>query len=241
MPSEAGFTIEDTLVNHKTGICVPSTPCQRHPADWVDPTRQTFTRRQCLSCPGLGDCATAARRDRPDYGTWAGIWINGDFTAKQHLLGSRNPAPQPQPLVPQPPSVTPPRPVPDRARPSRVGRLCTTAPPPPVAALITARATGHCEIIAPGCTHQQAAIFARRRATPPTPLGSPADYLAACHNCIDLIEHTATPTALDLGYIVDRRSCTSTVALLWRQHRWVYLDTRGRLQPSGGTALAANG
>ncbi|WP_197048071.1 WhiB family transcriptional regulator [Mycobacterium paragordonae] len=227
-------------MNHKTGILAPSTPCQRHPVDWLDPTRTALTRQLCLTCPGLTACAQAAHRDRPDYGMWAGVWIDGDFTAKEHLLGCQNPVHEPTTpaVAPQTPGVRLSWRAPGRARHRRVGKLCTAAPPAQLAALITARAAGHCEIMAPACTYQQSAIFTRRRAASPTPLGSPADALAACRNCIDLIEHTATPTALDLGYIVDPRSCTSTVALLWRQHRWVYLDTRGRLHRCEGPTQA---
>ena len=53
--------------------------------------------------------------------------------------------------------------------------------------------------------------------------------IAACGNCVDLIEHTDIPTVLDLGYLVDARSPTSVTAMLWRQHRWAYLDIRGRI------------
>ncbi|KPN46600.1 hypothetical protein AN933_25730 [Mycobacterium intracellulare subsp. chimaera] len=93
--------------------------------------------------------------------------------------------------------------------------------------------------MAPACTYQQSVIFSRRRRRDRTPLSSPADAIAACHLCIDLIEHTDVPTALDLGYLVDARRCTSTAAMLWRQHRWVYLDTRGQLHPTGGATLTA--
>jgi hypothetical protein len=175
---------------------------------------------------------------------WAGVWIDGDLAVKQHLLGLPHPdigpSLTPQSPDPQPHPPTPPPPAPagsPPARRARVGKLPTTPPAPAVAALITARASGHCEIMAPACTHQQSAIFTRRRRTARTALTSPADAIAACRNCIDLIEHTDTPTALDLGYLVDPRSTTSTAPMLWRQHRWVYLDTRGRLHPTGGPDL----
>ena len=48
-------------------------------------------------------------------------------------------------------------------RRSCVGKLLTTTPPPAIAAQITARASGHCEVMAPACTYQQALIFCRRR------------------------------------------------------------------------------
>jgi hypothetical protein len=114
-------------------------------------------------------------------------------------------------------------------RRSCVGTLLTTTVPPAIAAQITARASGHCEVMAPACTFQQAVIFCRRRAETPRGFTSPADGIAACGNCVDLIEHTDIPTVLDLGYLVDARSPTSVTAMLWRQHHWAYLDIRGRI------------
>ena len=171
---------------------------------------------------------------------WAGVWINSDFDNKQHLLvGHAQPTPSRKPDEHQAitqAAVTTGR-QPRCGRRIRVGKLLIASPPPAIAAQITARASGNCEIMAPACTYQQAAIFSRRRRATRRPLGSPADAIAACRNCIDLIEHTDIPTALDLGYIVDPRSTTSTTAMLWRQHRWVYLDTRGRIHDTGDPSL----
>jgi hypothetical protein len=232
-------------VNRKNDAFPPSTPCLQHPGDWFDPHQRALTAHQCLSCPTLADCAAGALHHRPNYGMWAGVWINGDFADKHRLLtltaAGLAPSPIPDPPAPQPLSPTTPprlaaRPRPGRTR--RVGTLATPAVGPAVAALITARSAGHCEVMAPGCTYQQCAIFSRRRRADRSPLCSPADAVASCHNCVDLIEHSALPTALDLGYVVDPRSCTSTTAMLWRQHRWSYLDTRGQRRPAGGPTLA---
>lgn len=229
-------------MNHKTDILPPSTPCQHEPGDWFDQHRRALTRRHCLNCTSRRVCADTAMQLRPPHGMWAGIWIDGDFTAKEHLFASQRFTPLP--AAPQPDDDTTDntdnidtiaaaraRPLPPDNRRRRVGRLPTTAPPPQVAALITARASAHCEIMAPACTYTQAAIFTRRRVSAPGVLASPADAVAACANCIELIEHTELPTALDLGYLVDARTATSGVAMWWRHHRWVYLDTRGHLQP----------
>lgn len=216
------------------------TPCQQNPADWCDPKRRSFTRQQCLQCPLRNQCARATLRSQPSYGMWAGIWINHDFTNKQHLLLA-DPLPTPPPTVdPTASAATPVTRAPRHRGPRRirVGTLLLATPAPAIAALITARASGHCEVMAPACTYQQAAIFSRRRRTvTPRDLASPADGIAACHNCIDLIEHTDIPTAMDLGYLVDPRTTTSTTAMLWRQHRWAYLDTRGHIHDISAPAL----
>ncbi len=117
-------------------------------------------------------------------------------------------------------------------RRGRVGALATTPIPGVIGAQITARASGCCEIMAPACTYQQAVIFSRRRQTDSRThtLRSAADGIASCGNCLDLIEHTDLPTAFDLGYLVNFRTPTPTAAMLWRQDRWVFLDTRGRIQ-----------
>jgi Transcription factor WhiB len=211
-----------------------ATPCAREPAAWFDPRRQAFTGRQCLRCPARAECAQSALDRQPSYGMWAGVWIDGDFSVKQRLLSAIAAScaeldPDANQAITAP--ATPPRARPPGRR-RRVGALLTTPPPAAIAVLITARASGHCEIMAPACTYQQAVIFSRRRRAERDnhQLRSAADGIAACGNCVDLIEHTDLPTVLDLGYLVDARTPTSITAMLWRQHRWVYLDTRGRIQ-----------
>lgn len=223
-------------MNHKIFTPIPSPPCAEHPNDWVDPQQQIRTRRRCLRCPQLSDCAAAALRNRPNYGMWAGVWIDGDLEDKQHLLGRNTAAassattatPQ-DPAGPSPHAPTAPPSARPRSRRQLVRRLHTQPPGVQIPALITARASGHCEIFATGCTYQQSAIFLRRHRPRGTTLGSPADAIAACSNCIDMIEDTEVSTALDLGYLVDPRSPASRAPMLWRQHHWVYLDTRGNL------------
>jgi hypothetical protein len=234
----AGAT-QGTLISH--GDNAPPTPCQQNPADWCDPKRRVLTRQQCLQCPQRRDCARSTLRSKPTYGMWAGIWINDDFTSKQHLLLLDPPIPpvtEPTEHATDTPAPVTRAPRPSGTRRIRVGTLLPVTPPPAIAALITARASGHCEIMAPACTYQQAAIFSRRRRSVTLrDLASPADGIAACHNCIDLIEHTDIPTAMDLGYLVDPRCTTSTTTMLWRQHRWVYLDTRGHIHDINDPAL----
>jgi hypothetical protein len=129
------------------------------------------------------------------------------------------------------------------ARLHRVGALLTDKPHPAIAAQITARASGHCEIMAPACTYRQSVIFMRRRRIEGAVAAwrSAADGIAACGNCVDLIEHSDLATILDLGYLVNARTPTPTAPMLWRQDRWVYLDTRGHIHtPAAGDAQAAS-
>lgn len=218
-----------------------ATPCTQERAACFGPRSQAFPGQQCLRCPARAQCAQSALRHQPCYGMWAGVWINGDFSGKQRLLSAAAAAKaEPEPEGPHRHAA-----INDRAdqaesappRRTRLGALLTTPPPPAIAAPITARASGHCEIMAPACTYGQAVIFSRRRRAQRDnrELGSAADDIAACRNCVDLIEHTDVPTVLDLGYLVDARTPTSITAMLWRQHRRVYLDTRGRIQIPAST------
>lgn len=205
---------------------IPNGLCARDPARWLDPEQQTTTRRLCLSCPRLALCRTQTLEDTPQHGMWAGVWIDNDFPAKRPLL----------------------------QRPGRVHRLPHLSAPDcaplvsalPVlnitaaaSALVTARASGHCEIMAPACLLRQQLIF-NRRGDLHAPADSPAEALAACENCADLIEHTDVHTALQLGYITSAAHPCPTAPVFWRQHRWVLLDHFGHLQSLAGarTALA---
>lgn len=225
-------------MNHNN---IRTPPCVQHPGIWFDASRRAFTREQCLSaCPNLVQCSQSALSHRPSYGMWAGVWVNGDFDAQRGLFATRASArvAESAACTPQAPHSPTPCPQPMPGRRTRVGKLLIAPPPAAISAQITARASGNCEIMAPACTYAQRAIFSRRRRAVITALITPADALAACLNCIDLIEHTDIPTALDLGYLVDPRSCMSTTAVLWRQRRWVYLDTRGRIHGADTHASA---
>ncbi len=193
--------------------------CARDPARWLDPEQQTATRRLCLSCPRLTLCRTQTLDDQPQHGMWAGVWIDNDFDAKSHLLHPPTEAPRlPSRTAPAPASLVSVLPV-----------LNVTAA---AAALVAARASGHCEIMAPACLFRQQLIFTRRYDLGAgTAADSPAEALAACGNCADLIEHTDLHTALQLGYITTVEHPSPGAPVFWRQHRWVLLDHFGHLQP----------
>ncbi|WP_074243415.1 WhiB family transcriptional regulator [Mycobacteroides abscessus] len=193
--------------------------CARDPARWLDPEQQASTRRLCLSCPRLALCRNQTLDDQPQHGMWAGVWIDGDFAAKSHLL--RPPASHPR--------------LPARTAPSAAS-LVSVLPIMNVtasaAALVAVRASGHCEIMAPACLLRQQLIFTRRHDLgSAVSADSPAEAIAACENCADLIEHTDLHTALQLGYITSAEHPSPAAPVFWRQHRWVLLDHFGHLQP----------
>lgn len=191
--------------------------CARDPARWLDPEQQASTRRLCLSCPRLALCRTQTLDDSPQHGMWAGVWIDNDFEAKRPLLEHQGREHR-LPHMPAP------------AAAHLVSALPILNIAPAAAALVAARASGHCEIMAPACLLRQQLIFTRRRDLE-TSAESPAEALAACENCADLLEHTDLHTALQLGYITSARHPSPIAPVLWRQRRWVLLDHFGNLRP----------
>ncbi|OLT84737.1 hypothetical protein BKG58_15865 [Mycobacteroides abscessus subsp. abscessus] len=151
---------------------------------------------------------------------WAGVWIDHDFETKRHLLALM----PPQALLPRP-AGPPPTPL-VSALP--VMNITTEA-----AALVAARASGHCEILAPACLLRQQLIFNRRidLGHDCAPADSPAEALAVCENCADLIEHTDIHTAQQLGYITTAQHPSPSAPMFWRQRHWLLLDHFGRLHP----------
>ncbi|MDO3268018.1 WhiB family transcriptional regulator [Mycobacteroides abscessus] len=210
---------------------IPNGLCTRDPARWLDPEQQSATRRLCLSCPRLSLCRNQTLNDKPLHGMWAGVWIDHDFDTKSHLL--RPAATQRGLPHPHPPSAA-----------CLVSALTITGLSAEAAALVAARASGHCEILAPACLLRQQLIFNRRHdlnfGGDSAPADSPAEALACCENCADLIEHTDVHTALQLGYITTADHPSPLAPVFWRQRRWVLLDHFGHLQPlDAGTAPLA--
>lgn len=189
--------------------------CQRDPHRWADPAQQAATGRLCLSCPRLQRCRTETLTEKRTFGMWAKVWIDHDLPAKRHLL---------QPATSLPNTATP-----RRRRTPRVGALPVNQLPPNAAAMVTARASGHCEILAPACLLVQHLIFTRRPQGSPLPPDSPAAALAACTNCAELIEQTDPATAARYGYITTTRQPITSWPVYWRQRRWVTLGHFGQL------------
>jgi hypothetical protein len=198
--------------------------CRQAPPRWPDRTQQLTTQPLGPSYLRLDRSRRETLAANHTFAMWARAPIDNDLPAKRHLL-------QPTPRLR---SCAPPRP----SRQTRVGALPVNELPPNAAAMVTARASGHCEIMAPACLLGQQLIFTRRTQGCPLPPDSPAAALAACHNCAELIEQTDPDTALRYGYITDNRQPTTSWPVYWRQRRWVSLSHFGQLidhdhQPAG--------
>ncbi|MCB0937442.1 WhiB family transcriptional regulator [Mycobacterium sp. 4D054] len=208
--------------------CVAATvplPCHADPDQWFDPAARTQSLAACLRCPRRRWCARRALTCRPSWGMWAGVWIDGRFTPVAHRLSSiaaDTPPPRAtgavaashRPLVRSP--VRPESPPP-------AGVRCST--PAPAAALVWARASGHCEIMAPDCRLTADSLESRLGEPPGKDTAS--TLFAACVRCANSIASLDPKLARRLGYRVCSRDRAPDAPFLWRQQHWVILNTDG--------------
>jgi hypothetical protein len=198
-------------------------PCQRDPDRWFDRRNRTHALTGCLACPARTWCARQALRDHASWGMWAGIWIDGNLAdVADYLQAIAEPAP---PSTPPPPTTI----------------LCTEAsrrlpvirPPAEhiVAAVITARSSGHCEIMASDCTLGLDAIASRIRGRCWHELPDAAAGYAVCQNCQAAVARMEPRLSQQLGYIVDNPANAATVPFYWRQNSWMLLDSAGGAAP----------
>lgn len=186
-----------------------------------------------MACTRIDVCRRDALNDQPNYGMWAGVWVDGDFAAKRHLLTLAVPAvpkPKPRPNIIATQTYSGLCAVQPRRRTRRVGSLLCGRLTPAAAELVTSRASGHCEIMAPACLYQQHAVFSRCESTRTQPADlSPADGLVVCRNCLELIEATDRRTARKLGYLTAAHTDPARVQVYWRQRHWMLLNHFGQL------------
>lgn len=165
--------------------------------------------------PRLHRCRAETLRENRTFGMWAGVWLDHDLPTKRHLL-------QPDTRLR---SIT----APAHTHTTRVGSLAINQLSSTAAAMVTARASRHCQILGPACLLHQELIFTRQNHAAATPIGSPAPGLAACHNCAELIEQTQPNAALQYGYITTSRHPMTSWPVYRRQRRWVVLKHFGQL------------
>jgi hypothetical protein len=156
---------------------------------------------------------------------WAGIWIDGDLADVEHYLRAiADDAPSTAP----PPPTTIHRQLPPPARASVV--IGPSAAEHNVAALITVRSSGHCEILASGCRLDLEAIVDRIPGRGGHDLTNSADGYAVCGSCQASVATMEPRLARRLGYIVDDVVTAAAVPFYWRQRHWMRFD------PAGGAA-----
>jgi hypothetical protein len=198
-------------------------PCQRDPDRWFDRRNRTHALTGCLACPARSWCARQALSDHATAGMWAGIWIDGDLAeAAPYLQAIADAAP---------PLATP------AAR-----RLCRTEPPrlptvirPPAehtaVAAITARSSGHCEIMAADCLLTLDALASRIRGGCWRESRDAAAGYAVCQSCLAAVARMEPRLSHQLGYIVANSSNAAAVPFYWRQKHWMRFDSAGGAAP----------
>jgi hypothetical protein len=201
-------------------------PCRRDPDRWFDRTDRTHALAGCLACPVRSWCARQALREHASWGMWAGIWIDGNLADLAHQL---------QVIAENKPPTTPP--LTTNLKPPN----CIDAPSPPpvirppakhtIAAVITARSSGHCEIMAPDCRLGLEAIASRIRGRCRHELRDAADGYAVCRTCQSAVTRMEARLSHQLGYIVDSAASAATIPFYWRQSRWMRLDSAGGAAP----------
>jgi hypothetical protein len=203
-------------------------PCQRDPDRWFDRADRTHALAGCLACPARSWCARQALSDRAPWGMRAGIWIEGNLADAAPYLRA----------IAEAASSAPPPPT---APASAANAHCIEAPRRPpviqppakhaVAAVITARSSGHCEIMAPDCRLGLAAIASRSRGRCWQELPDAAASYAVCRTCEAAVERMEPQLSRQLGYLVDSSASAATAPFYWRQNLWMLLDSAGGAVP----------
>lgn len=223
------------------GVCPPPVstplPCQRHPDRWFDPTNRSHALANCLHCPARRWCARVALREKPSWGMWAGIWIDGrlDDTTTGYLRAIADQSPAAQSTVADVRSLRP-APVVARTPPAigvgnrRTAAISTTTRPPSVRAAVIARSGGYCELMAPGCQYNSIGLKCRIPGTAAADADSPAVVYDRCRACDISLEALDLPITRALGYIIDDGQDPAAIPFFWRQSRWMLLDSAGGTQ-----------
>jgi hypothetical protein len=200
-------------------------PCRSDPDRWFDRAGRTHALAACLACQARSWCAREALGAKAAWGMWAGIWIDGDLADVEHYLRA---------IADDAPSTAPPPPANIHRRAPPLARALVIIRPSAaehnVAALITARSGGHCEILASGCRLDLAAIASRIHGRCGHELTNSADGYAVCGSCQASVAIMEPLLARRLGYILDDVVTPAAVPFYWRQRHWMRFD------PAGGAA-----
>jgi hypothetical protein len=198
-------------------------PCQQDPDRWFDRRSRTHALTGCLACPARSWCARQALSDHATAGMWAGIWIDGDLAeAAPYLQAIAEAAP---PSTPPPPTTI------NRTEPPRLAPVIHPRAKHTAAAVVTARSSGHCEIMAAGCLLTLDAIASRIRGRCGRELADAAAGYAVCQSCQAAVARLEPRLSHQLGYIVANSSNAAAVPFYWRQSSWMLLDSAGGAAP----------
>jgi hypothetical protein len=197
--------------------------CTVDPDRWFTRSDRTHARAACLRCPARRSCAREALRANATWGMWAGIWIDGTGEPATRFLRAIAADWPPRPRSVERAALSAPiphDPAPLPRRPPITGR--------PVATVVAARASGHCEVMAEGCqltADRQVSRIVGRAAHDAT---SAAEVFCACGTCADAAT-SSTGLMRRCGYVVESASAAARIPFYWRGARWMLLGTGGEL------------
>lgn len=198
-------------------------PCAVDPDRWFDGLRRVETLVTCLQCPTRRQCAGEALRAGASEGMWAGVWIDGDHEpAVRWLQAIAADWPPPRRAAPPSPNRAPARraalPLPRRRPLTR----CS------VTAAVDARASGHCEVMAPGCRLSGDRHLSRVPGRDPAEATSAAEVFSACSPCAEMV-CAETDLMRQHGFVVVSTGAAARTPVHWRAARWVLLGRAGEL------------
>lgn len=193
-------------------------PCAADPDRWFDENQRTYALIGCLQCPARRWCAQEALRAQAAWGMWAGVWLDGSHPAQAaHLAALADETTAPARADHRGPG---------RCRPAPAG-----TPPLSVAAAVTARSSGCCEIMGPRCRLTATGLVSRVSGVPGCAAMSAAGAFAACAACATAITELPDADAVHTaGYLVTSAERAPATAFLWRQRRWVLFGVEGQLR-----------
>lgn len=208
--------------------------CQRDPEQWFIGAHHDAAVRACLQCPRKRWCASQALETRASFGMWAGIWVDDNLA---------DVAPRLQAIVEQPAVLA--------AVPAieASGAREAIAQRPPLEAtgvddrrravvrVITARSSGHCEVMTQGCRYSFDTLGSRLSNVAGADTLDAACAYAACTPCQQALESTNPGLLRSLGYLVKPPARAAGTAFYWRQARWVYLDGGPAIQSTSPDAV----
>lgn len=197
--------------------------CTLDPDRWFDRANRTTALEGCLRCPARRGCAREALRANASWGMWAGIWIDGRAKPAARYLAAiaADWPPRPRRIRHEaPPTPTPRDPIALPQRPAIVRRS--------TAAVVTARSSGHCEVMTSGCRLTADRQLSRVVDIDGRPEPTASELFCACGPCAQWVS-AATESARAMGYLVASPAAAGHTPFRWRAARWVLLGSRGDL------------
>jgi hypothetical protein len=228
-------------VSHSPTVAGTPLPCTRDPDRWFDRRDHTYAFRACVACPARRWCAERALAQRPSWGMWAGVWIDGDLdrvTAHLSVIAS-TPRPAPSEVGPPSDALSTRAACDDSATSwdgTAAGRIRRR---PSVRAMLLARSSGHCEVMVAECRLAADLTLSRIDGGVMEAPESPRLAYLSCRQCADVVAALGGSTSRYLGYAGLPRGDAAAHPFLWRQAHWVWFDAVGGMHAASAAAETA--